>query len=249
VKNQVVENYGQKDKELHRKNSNEKENKLKARNVIILVMIIVFSLISFKIYSNYQENIRISELKKIEEQKRVAKQEILAEQERMAEQKEIAEQERIEELELEAKKVEQEYLDSFNFVSKNLIPLAANTETVVDQIQREWHDSIFKKHKKRDFNIAIKEVYIKNQKNVKHIKELSTSIAFHLKIMVPPNGKENEYNRLKEIYLIFNKFANMAISPSGSLREYSRIQNELKVEIKSVIKEIEMMESFSSVYS
>ena len=59
--------------------------------------------------------------------------------------------------------------------------------------------------------------------------------------MNPPEGKDREFQRLKELYLLFDRYADMAVSPTGSLQTYSEQNGKLTVEIKSAIKELELM--------
>jgi len=82
---------------------------------------------------------------------------------------------------------------------------------------------------------------VKRSSEISSIKELSESIAIDIKKMNPPEGKEKDFQRLKELYLLFNKFADMAVSPSGSFQTYSQQNSALTVEIKSAIRELELM--------
>jgi predicted nucleic acid-binding Zn-ribbon protein len=126
-------------------------------------------------------------------------------------------------------------------ISGRMINLAINSETVVDEINRAWREAIFSKYEKRDFNDAIMEVRLKRADDIASIERLSEEIAENIKKITPPVGKEKDYQRLKELYLLFNKYANMAVTPSGSLQTYSQQNSELTVEIKSAVKELEMM--------
>ncbi|MDI6763883.1 MAG: hypothetical protein QME83_12750 [Thermodesulfobacteriota bacterium] len=112
---------------------------------------------------------------------------------------------------------------------------------MVDEINRAWREAIFSKYEKRNFNDAIREVQLNRADDIASIKRLSEEIAENIKKITPPVGKEKDYQRLKELYLLFNKYANMAVTPSGSLETYSQQNSELTVEIKSAVKELEMM--------
>jgi predicted GIY-YIG superfamily endonuclease/DNA-directed RNA polymerase subunit RPC12/RpoP len=126
-------------------------------------------------------------------------------------------------------------------ISGKMIELAIDSETVVDEINRAWREAIFSKDGKRDFNDAIMEVKRIRAYDISSIKSLKNEIAEEIKKMTPPVGKEKDYQRLKELYLLFNKYADMAVTPSGSLQAYSQQNSELTVEIKSAVKELEMM--------
>jgi predicted nucleic acid-binding Zn-ribbon protein len=144
-------------------------------------------------------------------------------------------------LKIEARNAEKEFSTFMGTVSSKMIKLAIDSESVVDEINRAWRDAIFSDDDKRDFNVAIREVRIKRTDTISSIEKLSEEIAKNFKKMNPPTTMESDYERLKELYLLFNKYANMAVAPSGSLQTYSRQNSELSVEIKSAIKELEMM--------
>jgi|GEM_PF-6981180 len=142
---------------------------------------------------------------------------------------------------MERRNASREFSSLVGAVSGKLITLALRSEDVVNDINKEWRDAIFSEYKKRDFNEAIAEVRMKRSSEISSIKELSESIAIDIKKMNPPEGKEKDFQRLKELYLLFNKFADMAVSPSGSLQTYSQQNSALTVEIKSAIRELELM--------
>ena len=144
-------------------------------------------------------------------------------------------------LNLESRNAEREFSFFVGTVSGKMIKLAINSENVVDEISRAWRDAIFSDYNKRDFNVAIMEVRMMRANTISSIENLSEEIAKSIKKMNPPAGMESSYKRLKDLYLLFNKYANMAVAPSGSLQTYSRQNSDLSVEIKSAVKELEMM--------
>lgn len=126
-------------------------------------------------------------------------------------------------------------------VSGKLIDVGSRSEVIVDKINREWRDAIFSDSHKRDFNTAILEVRMESAKDITVIQDMSKSIGTDIKNMNPPEGKERDFQRLKDLYLLFDKYADMAASPTGSLQTYSQQNSQLTVEIKSAIKELELM--------
>lgn len=144
-------------------------------------------------------------------------------------------------LNLEIKYAEEEFSSFVKTVSGKMIKLAIDSESIIDEINTAWREAIFSDYNKRDFNIAIRQVVTNRYEQILSIKKLSDEISKDIIDKYPPAGKENEYKRLKELYLLFNKYANMAILPSGSLQTYSEQNSKLTVEIKSGIKELEMM--------
>ena len=142
-------------------------------------------------------------------------------------------------LNIEKRNAEREFSALVVSISGKLIKLAIDSEDVVDEINKAWREAIFSKP--RDFNEAIMEIRLKRAADISAISKLSTNISDEIKKMTPPNGKEKDFQRLKELYLLFNKYADMAASPSGSLQSYSQQNSQLATEIKSAIKELEMM--------
>jgi hypothetical protein len=88
----------------------------------------------------------------------------------------------------------------------------SQSQIVVDDINTQWHDAVFSEYNKRDFNVVIAEVRVKRSKEISAIKELFEGIGSDIKTMNPPDGKERDFQRLKELYLLFNKYADMAVS-------------------------------------
>lgn len=142
---------------------------------------------------------------------------------------------------VEKRNASREFAALVGSVSGKLITLGANSQDVVDEINKEWREAIFSEDRKRDFNDAILEVRTKRSSDISSLKRLSEEISTDIKNMNPAEGKEQDYQRLKELYLLFNRYADMAISPSGSLQTYSEQNSKLTVEIKSAIKELELL--------
>jgi hypothetical protein len=143
--------------------------------------------------------------------------------------------------ELQRRAANREFADVVDEIAGKIIELGKKTEPIVDEINRTWRDAIFSVYNKRDFNDAIVEVRGKHADQISQLQQLSQGISDRLKAIHPPEGKEAEFQRLKELYLLFNRYAEMAISPSGSLQTYSEQNSKLTVDIKSAIKELELM--------
>lgn len=139
-------------------------------------------------------------------------------------------------------------------VSNQLTLLAVTTEDIVNLIAKSWRDAIYKQGDyldyyadynddwEIDFNDAIYRIRTHDKlDDIKFIELLLNDLGQEIKKLVVPTGKERDSERLKEIYLLFSKYADMAISPSGSLQTYSQHSSDLKVEIKSAMLELELM--------
>jgi len=141
---------------------------------------------------------------------------------------------------LKAQKVnaEREFSAFVASVTGDMLEMAITSEKVISSIIEQWRIAI---DNRSDFNSAIKMVMRMKSVDIDALKLASKDITEKLRLMSPPEGKEADYQQLKNIYLLFNKYANMAISPSGSLLSYTTSNNELVTEVQSAIKELEMM--------
>ncbi len=124
-------------------------------------------------------------------------------------------------------------------VSSSMFMLAVDSEKLVDEIQKTWHSAIFSYD--RDFNVALLELRRKRQKDITDLENRTNEIASKIKKMSPPPGKEADLKRLKEIYLTINQYAEMAIYPTGTLQSYAEQNNKLNIEVRSALRELELM--------
>jgi hypothetical protein len=140
-------------------------------------------------------------------------------------------------IKIENERSEKEFSEFVVSVAKDMIKLANESEKITDVVIEVWEKAI---EGNRDFNIAIKEAMRINSVGIESIELLSKDISDKIKKMKPPKSKEADYQQIKRIDLVFNKYANMVISPSGSLMSYKTLKNELTIEIKSAMRELEL---------
>jgi len=137
-----------------------------------------------------------------------------------------------------------EALEYGNFVSGitgKLVKMASLSEIVVDDINKEWRDAIFSGNKKKDFNEAIMEVSRKRADEIQVIEKCVMEIKLMITEFELPDSKSDEGKRIREIYLTFVKYADMATDPSGSLQTYSERNSQLTMEVASLARELELM--------
>jgi hypothetical protein len=139
----------------------------------------------------------------------------------------------------QVKKANREFAEMVGSVSTDLVGLAIESESLITEIKETWRRAIFEKP--TDFNIALAELMETRQRKITDIRQTTENIAGRLKGMTPPSGKERDFQRLKELYLLFYKYAEMAHSPSGNFQTYSQKTQELNIEIKSAIREMDMV--------
>lgn len=137
---------------------------------------------------------------------------------------------------------QQELKKSIHTTSALLTTIVYESGPIISEFQSEWNDAIFSKYNKRDFNQAIAEVKIRNSEKIKRIEsmledaEKSISITFTTK-----NEENNGYSRLKNIFLVVAKYAELAIAPSGSLQTYGQQVSSFTVEVKSALRELQLL--------
>jgi hypothetical protein len=140
---------------------------------------------------------------------------------------------------LQIEKANTDFSTMVGSVSSSMLMLATDSEKLVDEIQETWHAAIFKYD--RNFNVALSELRSKRQKEISDLQNSTNEIFTKIKKMKPPNGKEAEFKRLKEIYLVINQYAEMAIKPTGSLNAYVEQNSKLNIEVRSALRELELM--------
>lgn len=140
---------------------------------------------------------------------------------------------------IQTQKANKEFSIMVDSVSLSLLMLAADAEKLVNEIQGTWHDAIF--NQRRDFNAALAGLRERRSNEIQDLKYKTAEIANKLKRMNPPSAKEADYKRLKELYLTINQYAEMALYPTGTLQSYAEQNNKLNIEVRSAIRELELM--------
>lgn len=140
---------------------------------------------------------------------------------------------------IQTQRANKEFSIMVDSVSLSLIMLAADAEKLVNEIQGTWHDAIF--NQRRNFNSALAGLREQRSNEIQDLKYKTAEIASKLKRMNPPSAKEADYKRLKELYLTINQYAEMALYPTGSLQSYAEQNNKLNIQVRSAIRELELM--------
>lgn len=128
-------------------------------------------------------------------------------------------------------------------ISNDMVVMAATSEKVIKAISGMWKTSIYnnKPGKKLDINKIIKMTMSIYKKDIEFIKDTSRYIGLRLRGLTPPKGKESDHQKLKDLYIIFTDYADMATRPSGTFRSYTEKKNNLTAKVSTGIKELGMM--------
>lgn len=86
------------------------------------------------------------------------------------------------------------------------------------------------------------KLYYSDMGKIEELQTNSENISNKLKeLKEPPQEYQEYYNNVMDLYLLHEKYIEMAINPSGSLIEYNKNANELASDIKNKMNEIEII--------
>lgn len=129
------------------------------------------------------------------------------------------------------------YLTNLQLFSTYTLSGAAESEAACNLTKQVWYDTIYEKRKMdtskytmtngvfhEDFNDSITALYSSDNMSgmVKTIKENQEKVDELYKALLNPTDEfEKCYEAVENLYDVYRKFTNLAISPSGSLQTYS----------------------------
>lgn len=137
------------------------------------------------------------------------------------------------------------YIDTLNAVSFTMLSGASEAETLTNLTAKVWQNSIYKesdsttdKYTKKngkfyeDFNDALYGLF-SDKSTVSTIKEIESNQELVTTIMKdlqnPPEGLENCYDTITNMYSAYRSLTDLAINPTGSLSTFIASKND-KVE-------------------
>lgn len=143
----------------------------------------------------------------------------------------------------------EEYHNDMNSVRMEIIDGAALGEEMMNEFANVWSTAIYDDmvmidgEYYFDFNEAIfaqQEVFEENGK----MGEIETNVAAVDVLMDdlnnPPAEFEDEYQLILDMYLIYNEFVNLAMSPEGSLNDFNDERDTLTDELLRNFDELEV---------
>lgn len=131
----------------------------------------------------------------------------------------------------------QEYVGEMAVNAFNMYTETISNAMVISSYSEQWDDAI---DDGRDFNVALA-----NLKNTYEEKGLlqdlvdgQTEIQESMKYLQDvPEGYEDAYDVLKEMYTVYVEFSNQAQSPTGSLLTFNNKTNDLFSEFNTLFEE------------
>lgn len=154
-----------------------------------------------------------------------------------------------------------EYVDSLNTAATAMISGAADAEDACNTVYKVWRSAIFydssyewdddvKKYYSDDFNEAIVNLYSDTvfSMDIDNIKSNQSLVESCMReLQNPPEGCEAAYEEIKNLYTSYSNLTSLAISPSGSLTDYSdnfseydsQVASDMRVVMASIPEKME----------
>lgn len=129
------------------------------------------------------------------------------------------------------------YIDNLNLAKDTMIDGGSDAESLLNLTAKVWYNSIYEERDSEtdkytisggrfnaDFNTSLSAlIYDSTTKAVISKIEDNQALVEPImkKLQNPPNGLENCYNTITELYSVYKGLTDLAISPSGSLQSFT----------------------------
>lgn len=147
------------------------------------------------------------------------------------------------------------YIDNINLISLEMLTGASEAEQLNNLTARVWQNSIYEesdpttdKYTKEngrfyeDFNDALTDLYLASETaKVRSIIKLSQdNVQTQMRnLQNPPEGLENCYETMTNLYIAYRGLTDLAINPTGSLTSFSQTKNEKVDAFMSLYQKLE----------
>lgn len=126
------------------------------------------------------------------------------------------------------------YIDTLEATKNEMISTGADAESICNDVQAIWQSAIFddsrsewdadlREYFSDDFNVAIGLYYLDDttSSTVDSIERSQDTVAEKMaKLANPPEGLDQAYGTITELYQEYLNLTNLAISPSGNLQSF-----------------------------
>ena len=126
------------------------------------------------------------------------------------------------------------YIDTLEATKNEMISTGADAESICNDVQAIWQSAIFddsrsewdadlREYFSDDFNVAIGLYYLDDttSSTVDSIERSQDNVAEKMaKLANPPEGLDQAYGTITELYQEYLNLTNLAISPSGNLQSF-----------------------------
>ncbi len=149
------------------------------------------------------------------------------------------------------------YISNLNLFSTYTLSGAAEAEATCNLTKKVWYDTIYENIEEdtilytttngifhEDFNDSLTALYSSDKmvEMVKTIKENQTQVDELYKALLSPTSEfEKCYEAVENLYDVYRKFTNLAISPSGSLQTYAANFSEYDDEFMECRDKLELL--------
>ena len=129
------------------------------------------------------------------------------------------------------------YIDKLNSVKETMIDGGSEAESLLNLTARVWYNTIYEERDSEtdkytmswggfndDFNISLSALIYDNstQSTISTIEDNQTLVESAMKeLQNHPDGLENCYDTVTELYSIYKGLTDLAISPSGSFQSFA----------------------------
>ena len=141
------------------------------------------------------------------------------------------------------KKAFNSYIDNLTEISMIMLTGGAKAEELNNLTAKVWRNSIYEESDPEtdeftkdsrgifydDFNDALSSLYFddSSQDSISEIEENQELVQLMMKdLQNPPEGLENCYETVTDLYTAYRSLTDLAINPSGSLQSFSEAKNE-----------------------
>ena len=141
------------------------------------------------------------------------------------------------------KKAFNSYIDNLTEIMMIMLTGGAKAEELNNLTAKVWQNSIYEESDPEtdeftkdsrgifydDFNDALSSLYFddSSQDSISEIEENQELVQLMMKdLQNPPEGLENCYETVTDLYTAYRSLTDLAINPSGSLQSFSEAKNE-----------------------
>jgi hypothetical protein len=135
------------------------------------------------------------------------------------------------------------YIDKLILVKTTMLDGGSEAESLLNLTAKVWYNSIFEERDSEtdkytmssgygfndDFNTSLRSLMLDSstQSTISKIEGNQNSVETLMKdLKNPPDGLENSYETVLELYTVYNSLTDLAINPSGSLETFGQNKSQ-----------------------
>ncbi len=140
-------------------------------------------------------------------------------------------------------KAKKEYDDTLYITGAKMYVTGVVAEYHCSQIASVWHDCITSRYCS-DFNSKIQNYLTTNKEGLKKLEDYKEDVSKNIQTLknIPNSDYQKTYDKLVELYGVYTKLVEQAISPSGNYTTYISNYNSYSSEFKSIYDELKVLQ-------